>query len=212
MWDLIYDISGLWTLLCWDLTAEQNRGVFKSAVLLKTKAHYIWLVIFISYIRSKKKYGLIFFPQTKHEMWEAAKKSGGCCIPVRSAAWLLATRYGKYLLKTLCRRKHKPEKTNEVLKRVPVERRCISRDAPSLQLLCYALILLSPTGNHYSWSPVWGNFWKRHGSQWCLGSLRDRSLWLHRVAVAAKQRETRPATTGLHLAAFVENKKYHFYI
>lgn len=46
------------------------------------------------------------------------------------------------------------------MKRVPVERRCISRDAPYLQLFCHALILLSSAGNYCPCGSCLGSFLK----------------------------------------------------
>lgn len=51
----------------------------------------------------------------------APEKFAGWCVTVRSVFWLLATQYQEHLLKALCRRKHKSEKANEAMKRVPVE-------------------------------------------------------------------------------------------
>lgn len=123
----------------------------------------------------------------KHEIWGTPEKSGGWGISVRLAAWLLATPNRECLLKTLYRRKQEPKKTNEVMKRISVERSCISRDAPCLQLLCPALILLSlalPT------QVLLRVISKRPAGPGCalfLGTLRDFSLWPFRKAFSGKQ-------------------------
>lgn len=123
----------------------------------------------------------------KHEIWGAPEKFGGWGISVRLAAWLLATQYRECLLKTLYRRKQELEKANEVMKKISLERSCICRDAPCLQLLFPALILLS------SALPTWvllGVISERSvgpGHALCLGTLRDLSLWPHRKAVSGKQ-------------------------
>lgn len=154
-------------------------------------------------------------------MWGPPEKFGGWGIPIRSAAWLLATQYGEYLLKTLCRRKHDPEKTNEAMKRVPVERQCISRYAPCLQLFCHALILLSSAGNHCPRGSCLGSFLK---DLWVQAVLCVWGSWgitasgpagwqsLESSVRPDLQPLLLPAATALQLAAIVENEKHHFYI
>lgn len=150
-------------------------------------------------------------------------------VTVRSAAWLLATQCRQRLLKTLCRRKHEPEKANEGMKRVPVERQCIFRDAPCLQLFCHALILLPPAGNRCPHGSCLGSSGKDLGSGQC-SVLGVPEGWQPLAPAGWQSPESSvrsdlqpntpalnppflpPATTVLWLAATVENEKHHFYI